>query len=96
MMVIQSIHYTFAPESADQAATILKELRDLSLQEPGILGFDVARSKDKPNVFALWEEYRDEAALKAHSETAHFQRLVVGGIRQLAKERLAETMFPLE
>jgi quinol monooxygenase YgiN len=95
-MLIQSIHYTFAPEDADEAARIFKELRDLSRQEPGIARFDVARSKDMPNVFALWEEYRDEAALKAHAETEHFARLVVNGIRRLAKERVAATVFPLD
>jgi len=95
-MLIQSIHYTFAPEDADRVAGIFRELRDLSRQEPGVVSFDVARSKDKPNVFALWEEYRDEAALKAHMESEHFQRLAVNGIRPLAKERLGETVFPLE
>jgi len=95
-MLIQSIRYTFAPEDADDAAAMFKELRDLSVREPGIVSFHVARSKDKPSVFALWEEYRDEAALKAHVESEHFVRLVVNGVRRLAKERLGETMFPLD
>jgi (4S)-4-hydroxy-5-phosphonooxypentane-2,3-dione isomerase len=95
-MLIQSIHYTFAPENAERAAVILKELRDLSRQEPGVVSFDVARSKDRPNVFALWEAYRDEAALKTHVDTEHFKRLAVNGVRPLAKERLGETVFPLE
>jgi quinol monooxygenase YgiN len=95
-MLIQSIRYTFAPEDADRAAGIFRELRDLSLAELGIVSFSIARSKDSPTVFALWEEYRDEAALKAHVESEHFVRLVVNGVRQLAKERLSETMSPLE
>ena len=53
-------------------------------------------AKDLSNVFALWEEYRDETALKAHTETEHFARLVVNGIRRLAKERVAATVFPLD
>ncbi len=94
-MLIQSIHYTFAPEDADRVAAILIELRDLSLQEPGIMQFEVARGKDRPNVFALWEVYRDDVALKAHLESDHFQRLGINGIRRLAKERLAEIALPL-
>jgi quinol monooxygenase YgiN len=93
---IQLVRYTFAPEDVDRVAGILTELRDLSRQEPGILAFVVARSEEKPNVFALWEEYRDEAALEAHAETEHFARLVVRGIRLLAKERVAERLFPLD
>ena len=95
-MLIQSIHYTFDPSDADRAAGIFQELRDLSRQEPGVVTFNVARGKDTPTVFALWEEYRNEAALKAHAETEHFARLVVDGIRRLAKERVAATVVPLE
>ena len=95
-MVILSIHYTFAPEDADRVAAIFRELRDAARKEPGCITFDVARSKDKPHVFALWEEYRDEAALQAHLETEHFKRLALGGVRQLAKERQAETVYPLD
>jgi quinol monooxygenase YgiN len=93
--LIQSIHFTFAPEDADNVAGILKELRDLSRAEPGVLQFQVARSKEKPQVFALWEEYRDDGALASHVNSEHFKRLVINGIRQLARERLAETVFPL-
>jgi len=95
-MLIQSIRFTFAPEDADQVAGMFKELRDLSRQEPGVVGFDVGRSNDKPNVFALWETYRDEAALKSHVETEHFARLVINGARKLAKERIAEMLSPLD
>lgn len=95
-MLIQSIHYTFALEDADEAAGILKEIRDRARQEPGVIRFEVGRSRERPNVFTLWEEYRDEAAVKAHFETEYFDRLVVNGIRRLAKERRAETVVPLE
>jgi quinol monooxygenase YgiN len=47
-------------------------------------------------VFALWEVYRDEIALKAHMEAEHFRRLALNGIRQLATDRQLATVFPLE
>jgi quinol monooxygenase YgiN len=95
-LLIQSIHFAFAPEDGDRVARIFEELRDLSSQEPGVARFDVGRSKERPNVFALWEEYRDESALRAHVESDHYRRLVVNGIRPLAKERRLETVFPLD
>jgi quinol monooxygenase YgiN len=95
-MLIQLIRYTFAPEHADRVAAIFKELQGLCRQEAGVVRFDVARGQDKPYVFVLWEQYRDEAALKAHAETEYFARLVVNGIRPLAKDRVAETVLPLE
>lgn len=94
-MIIASIHFTFSPEDADQAESLLRELRDASVKEPGIVEFRVGRGQEKPSVFALWEVYRDRDAVEAHRASEHFQRLVVHGIRPLAMERIAETVIPI-
>jgi autoinducer 2-degrading protein len=94
-MLIQSIHFTFAPEDADRAEDLLRELRDESRKEDGVISFDIGRSKERPNVFALWEAYRDKAALESHIATEHFQRLVIHGVRIMAEQRNAETVFPI-
>jgi quinol monooxygenase YgiN len=94
-MLIQSIHFTFAREDADKAEGFLRELRDQSRKEDGVISFDIGRSKEKPNVFALWEEYRDKASLESHIATEHFQRLVIHGVRIMAEQRDAETVYPI-
>jgi len=94
-VLIQSVHFTFAPEDGDKAEAILRELRAASLEEEGVIAFEIARSREKPNVFALWEEYRDRAALDAHMATDHYERLVRNGLRPLARQREAEIVFPL-
>ena len=94
-MLIQSIHFTFAPQDADKAEGVLRELRDESRKEDGVISFDIGRSKEKPNIFALWEVYRDKASLDSHMATEHFQRLVIYGVRIMAKQRNAETVFPI-
>jgi len=94
-MVIQSVHYTVAPEDGDKAEAILRELRDASRTEPGVVTFEIARSAQKPNEFALYEEYRDAAAVEAHTKTDHFDRLVINGIRKLATSRNAVTGPPI-
>jgi quinol monooxygenase YgiN len=94
-MIISSVQFTFAPEDADRAESIFRELRDASLKEPGIIEFQVGRGREKPNVFALWEVYRDQEAVEAHRSSEHFQRLVVNGVRSLATARLAETVIPI-
>jgi (4S)-4-hydroxy-5-phosphonooxypentane-2,3-dione isomerase len=94
-MLIQSVHYIFAPEDADAAEAILRELRDVSREEEGVITFEVGRSQEKANVFALWEEYRDQAALDAHVATEHFKRLVLNGVRPLAQQRDAERVVPV-
>jgi (4S)-4-hydroxy-5-phosphonooxypentane-2,3-dione isomerase len=94
-MIIASITFRFAPEDADRAETILRELRDASINEPGVVRFEVGRSQEKPIVFALWEVYRDQEALSAHRSTTHFQRLVVDGIRPLAQHSDVEIVIPI-
>jgi autoinducer 2-degrading protein len=89
-MTIQSIHFTFAPEDADKAEALFRELREASRKEEGVISFDVARGLEKPNVFALWEAYRDTSALDAHMASEHFKRLVLNGVRPLAKQRDGE------
>jgi quinol monooxygenase YgiN len=94
-MLIQAVRFTFAPEDGDQAEAIFRELRDASRAEAGVIAFDVARSAEKPEIFALWEVYRDRAALDLHTATDHFQRLVVNGVRRLAKERAGDILVPI-
>jgi quinol monooxygenase YgiN len=86
-MIIQSVHYAFAAEDGDKAAAMLADLRDASRQEPGVITFDVVRSREDNALFALIEEYRDETALDAHSASDHFQRFVIHGVRPMAKRR---------
>jgi (4S)-4-hydroxy-5-phosphonooxypentane-2,3-dione isomerase len=94
-MLIQSIHYEFAPEDGDRIEEIFRELRDASRKEPGVIQFDIARSKEHRHRFVLWEVYVDEAALDAHYQTEHFKRLALGGVRPLAKNRIAENATPI-
>jgi len=94
-MLIQTVRYTFAPEDADKVQSILRELRDASRKEEGVIAFEIGRSQERPNVFVLWEQYRDRAALDAHSATDHFKRLVLNGVRPLAQQREAESLSPV-
>jgi len=94
-MIITSIHYTFASKDADKAEALFRELRDASVKEPGVIQFEVGRSVEEPNMFALWEVYRDQAAGDSHRDTEHFKRLVLNGIRPIAQQRNAATVIPL-
>ena len=95
-MIITSIHYTFASKDADKAESLFRDLRNASVKEPGVIQFEVGRSTDDPNVFALWEVYRDKGAVDAHLASEHFKRFVLEGIRPLAQQRNAVTMVPVK
>jgi quinol monooxygenase YgiN len=59
--------------------------------EPGCLQFDVAQDPNHPARLVMLEVYRDEAAVKAHQESAHFKdfRPVVS---ELVAERKVEVL----
>ena len=94
-MIVSAIQFTFAAKDADRAESLLREIRDASVKEPGVARFDVARGSDDPNVFVLWEMYRDQDAIDAHKSSEHFKRLVLNGIRPLATQRVAVTATPI-
>jgi len=43
-----------------------------SVEEPGVLRFDIVRERDEPTRFVLVEVYRDPSAPAAHKATAHY------------------------
>ena len=94
-MLIQAVHFTFAEEDSDKAEALFRELREASLKELGVVGFDVARSHDKSGVFVLWEQYRDQAAFDAHVATEHYHRLVIEGVRPLSRNRTGDIAFSI-
>ncbi len=53
---------------------------------PGCITFDVSRSTEDPNVFVLYEEWRDQNALDVHYKSAHFEKYGINGIR-VAREQ---------
>ena len=63
--------------------------------EPACLVYRAARSVDDPDVFVLYEEYEDEAALLAHRETPHFRELIEGVIVPVLVSRERELLVPL-
>lgn len=42
-------------------------------EEPGCHVFDLLEDQQDPNLFYLYEIYRDEAALAEHKQTPHYQ-----------------------
>lgn len=45
-----------------------------SVKESGVLRFDVLRDAEEAGRYVLYEVYRDNEAIAAHKETAHYAR----------------------
>ena len=71
-MYVVCVHVHVKPENRDDFIRASRENASNTIQEPGNLRFDVIQQTDDPNRFMLYEVYRDESAMQAHKETAHY------------------------
>ena len=72
---------------ADNVASILDRFLPEAQREPGAKLFLISRGKDNPAQFLFYELFRDEAAFKAHQESAHFKTYVAGQALSLLAKR---------
>jgi quinol monooxygenase YgiN len=71
----------------EQVAEHIAAMAAASRQEPGCLCYQPHRDPNDPQVFLLYEQYVDDAALQAHRDSAHFQRHVLGAVVELLSAR---------
>jgi quinol monooxygenase YgiN len=95
LMLIVHVQIRVKPECLDafKAATLLNA--GASVQEPGILRFDVVQQADDPARFVLVEIYRDVADQLAHRETKHYLAWRDGVADLMAEPRLGVKFNPI-
>ncbi|HEY0928991.1 MAG TPA: antibiotic biosynthesis monooxygenase [Gemmatimonas sp.] len=98
-MIIAQVYIHVLPEHVDAfLAATLDNARN-SVQEPGVIRFDVVRQADDPTRFSLIEIYRDAQAPIAHKETAHYARWRDTVAPMMASPRTSvryEAVFPAQ
>lgn len=72
-MLIVHVHVKVKPEHVDAFVAATKANAAASLEEPGILRFDVVREAGAPDRFVLVEVYRTADDPARHKATAHYQ-----------------------
>lgn len=87
------------PEALDAFIAATLENARNSIQEPGILRFDVLQQQEDPTRFILYEIYRAPEDQLAHRETAHYARWRDTVADMMAEDRSAtkyDIRFPTE
>ena len=84
------------PGEEDAVASCLEQLVEPSRAEDGVLVYIPNRDPEDPTKFLIYEQYVDEAAYTAHTETEHFQRLGFGDAIPRLLERKREFYAPME
>lgn len=72
---------------ADNVAEILRRFLPEAQSEPGVKLFLISRARENPAQFLFYELFRDEAAFKAHQESAHFKTHIAGQALPLLTKR---------
>ncbi|WP_007517362.1 putative quinol monooxygenase [Pseudofrankia saprophytica] len=90
------VHYRARPGAEQKVADSLREMVRHTRAEPGNTAYHVARSPTDPVVFAIYEEYVDEAAMRAHTESAHFARWLREGTLPYLAERIRHDLAGLD
>ncbi len=63
-------------------AAMKEAIAAVGANEPGNLQYDMFKHKSEERTYVMMERYTDQAALDAHGQSAHFQKLfgALGGI----------------
>ena len=72
---------------ADRVAGILDRFLPQAQAEPGVKLFLISRATENPAQFLFYELFRDEAAFKAHQDSAHFKTHIAGEALPLLARR---------
>jgi (4S)-4-hydroxy-5-phosphonooxypentane-2,3-dione isomerase len=95
-MQVLLARYRAQPERGDVVeATLQMMAAAVARDEPDCLLYRACRSVEEPDVFVLYEEYVDEAALIAHRDTPHFRELIEGTVVPMLASREREVLVPV-
>lgn len=98
-MLVVHVHVHVKPECIEAFKAATLENASASLEEPGVVRFDVIQNQANPSHFILVEAYATNDAPAAHKETRHYSiwRDTVGDM--MAEPRASEkfiSVFPPE
>lgn len=94
-MISFLVRLRFAPEDRAAIVDLLRQLTEASRQEPGCVSYVPHAVEGDPDAIVIYEQWADQAALNAHSESEHFKKFAVGGLYQKMRERSREDLVAL-
>lgn len=92
-MYIVHVFVNVKKEFVDEFKTLTTENSKNSIQEPGIVRFDVIQQQDDPTKFVLIEVYRTFEDTGKHKETTHYKKWRDGVAEMMETPRSAIKYF---
>jgi quinol monooxygenase YgiN len=94
-MVSFTVRMTFRSEDREEIAGVLRELTELTRQEPGCVSYIPHFVESEPDTIVIYEQYKDDAAVEHHRHSPHFAKYAVGGLYQKMLERQIENLIAM-
>ena len=94
-MFIVHVFITVKPGDVDDFIEATVANTKASVQEPGIIRFDVLQESDRPDHFLLVEVYRTKEDPARHKETDHYKRWKESVAEMMAVPRTKQIYSPL-
>jgi quinol monooxygenase YgiN len=94
-MIVLAVEWRAHEGSENEVAELFRKLEVESRQEPGCLMYIVHRHVADQRRFFIYEQYRDDAAVDAHRNSAHFKQYVGEGVHMIATRTTGELYHPL-
>ena len=98
-MLILLVNINIKPEHIEAFREATTDNARNSRNEPGVVRFDFLQDTDNPAHFSLVEVYRDQDAVVAHKQTAHYLRWAEKTVDMFAEPRtrgLYRNVFPTD
>ena len=86
-MITVIAHYRTSASNVDRVRDLLGEHSSASEAEPGCLCFRAHQDAEDVTRFALYEQYRDLGAFRAHRASVHFRTNVEATLAPLLLDR---------
>lgn len=94
-MIALTATWRAKPGNEDRCREILELMTPITRAEPGCLFYQAHQLADDPRTFVLYEQYVDEAALRAHAESEAFKTLILGEAVPLLETRFRTYLEPI-
>ena len=94
-MIVRISDVYVKEQNIEEFKALTVENRQGSIQEAGVLRFDVLQSETDPDNFLLYEVNRDQQATLDHKDTEHYQKWRAAVEPMMASKRESTACIPV-
>ena len=90
-MFVLLVQFTVKEGTEERVREMMRKMEEHTRQEPGCQLYIGSQSNEDPRKFCFYEQYVDEAALRAHRAAPYFEQYVTNGFGPMMESVTRET-----